>query len=69
MRLLRVAKIIAFSTVEVDDDYRYPLGYQRAKAPPLADAPASRGVGDAFRSGGRRRGVDVFGKVAVPRRD
>ena len=27
----------AFSTVEVDDD-GYPLGYQRAKAPPLADA-------------------------------
>jgi hypothetical protein len=28
----------AFSAVEVDADDRYPLGYQRAKAPPLADA-------------------------------
>ena len=39
----------------------YPLEYQRAKAPPLADA--------SFRSGGSRRGVDVFGKVAGPHRD
>jgi hypothetical protein len=41
------------------------MTFQRAEAPPLADAgpPARRGVG-IFRSSGRRRGVDVFGKVA-----
>ena len=33
-----LAERSAFSTVEVDDDDRYPLEYQRAKAPPLADA-------------------------------
>ena len=33
-----LAEQSAFATVEVDDDDRYPLEYQRAKAPPLADA-------------------------------
>jgi hypothetical protein len=65
-----LAEQSAFSTVEGDDDDDgYPLEYQRAKAPPLADAgPRPRGVG-AFRSGRRRRGLDVFGKVAGTRRD
>ena len=47
-----------------------PLGYQRAKAPPLADArpppPAESAPSEAVDG---RRGVDVFGKVADPRRD
>ena len=49
---------------------RYPLEDQRAKAPRLADAgPSSSAEFGSFRSGGSRRGVDVFGKVAGPRRD
>ena len=59
----------AFSTVEVDDD-GYPLEYQRATAPPLADAgppPAAELAPSEAVDAAEE--LDVLGKVAGPRSD